>query len=53
MPEHLKEYVVELADRFPDLPDADVIQAAIDFFPGAVAYRTAVVKLYDQEVAAP
>ncbi len=48
MPEHLKDFIVELADRFPDLPDIDVIGAATDFWPGAIAYRTAVLKLYEE-----
>lgn len=50
MPEHLKDYVTELADRFPDMADKDVIQASCDYWAGAIAYRTAVVDLYDRTV---
>lgn len=50
MPEHLKDFIVELADRFPDLLDDEVTLAAIAYFPGAVAYTRAVINLYASSI---
>lgn len=46
MPQHLREYVIELADRFPDMSDQEVGDAAIEYWTGAIAYRSAVIALY-------
>lgn len=50
MPEHLNDYITELADRFPDMADDEVFQASCDYFPGAVAYRSAILRQYDRIV---